>query len=194
MCAHDLCVRPWFVFMSMSWVRVHDLAVCPVNYPCFVCMSMSCVSVCTAIVCPCGHDFCARAPMLLLLLRLLPLLLPPPFPLSSLVFPPTLAKYRQASKQARAPPSHVFASLSRPVLFHAFPSHDLYLVHCQFAEALTIISKVDFPARWPNLIQDLVGLMKTSGQVKRQKVATFFGVSGGPREPGGGGGGPGGPG
>eukprot|EP00903_Cladosiphon_okamuranus_P009495 g9047.t1 len=37
-------------------------------------------------------------------------------------------------------------------------------VQRQFAEALTIISKVDFPARWPNLIEDLVRLMKTSGQ------------------------------
>eukprot|EP00904_Undaria_pinnatifida_P010098 jgi/Undpi1/6218/HiC_scaffold_20.g08702.m1 len=37
-------------------------------------------------------------------------------------------------------------------------------VQRQFAEALTIISKVDFPARWPNLIQDLVALMKNSGQ------------------------------
>ncbi|CAM9833425.1 unnamed protein product, partial [Ectocarpus sp. 12 AP-2014] len=37
-------------------------------------------------------------------------------------------------------------------------------VQRQFAEALTIISKVDFPARWANLIEDLVRLMKTSGQ------------------------------
>ncbi|CAN0047642.1 unnamed protein product [Ascophyllum nodosum] len=37
-------------------------------------------------------------------------------------------------------------------------------VQRQFAEALTIISRVDFPARWPNLIPDLVSLMKTSEQ------------------------------
>ena len=44
----------------------------------------------------------------------------------------------------------------------------------QFAEALTIISKVDFPARWPNLIQDLVGLMKTSGQVSDNVSDVFL--------------------
>lgn len=42
---------------------------------------------------------------------------------------------------------------------------------CQFAEALTIISKVDFPARWPNLIEDLVRLMKTSGQARQRERA-----------------------
>lgn len=35
----------------------------------------------------------------------------------------------------------------------------------QFAEALTIISKSDFPGKWSNLIPDLVSLIKSSGQV-----------------------------